>query len=320
MFSIIIIVLLMILNGLFAMSEAAVISARKAKLQQRVNEGDAQAQAALELANNPNRFLATVQVGITLIGILAGAFGGATLTDDLAAWLERVPWLAPYAGAISLAIVVVGITYLSLIIGELVPKRLALRNPEQIAGLVAAPMHLLSVVVNPAVYVLGVSTDAILRLLGSQPSTDPPVTEEEIKVLIQQGTQAGIFEAVEQDMVEAVFRLNDQRALDLMTPRPEIIWLSLDDSHEDIVAKITESGYSRFPVCRDSLDHVLGVVRAKDLLARSLAGESFDLKASMRAPIFVPETALAVNVLELFKGKQTHRHWVREMGLYKINE
>lgn len=304
--AILIIILLTIANGIFAMSEAAVISARKAKLQQQANMGDARARAALALADNPNRFLSTVQVGITLIGILAGAFGEATLADDVETLLERVPWLAPYSRAISLIIMVVVLTYLSLIIGELVPKRLALRNPEAIAGLVAAPMNFLSAVVSPAVYVLSVSTEAVLRLLGVKPSTEPPVTEEEIRVLIQQGTQAGVFEVAEQDMVEAVFRLNDQRAFDLMTPRPEIIWLDLDDSPQEVVAKITESGYSRFPVCRGSLDNVLGVVRAKDLLARSVAGEPLDLKAAMRSPIFVPESALAFQVLELFRGSQPH--------------
>lgn len=304
--AILIIILLTVANGIFAMSEAAVISARKAKLQQQANMGDARARAALALAQNPNRFLSTVQVGITLIGILAGAFGEATLADDLETLLERVPWLAPYSRAISLIIMVVVLTYLSLIIGELVPKRLALRNPEYIAGLVAAPMNFLSAVVNPAVYVLSVSTEAILRLLGVKPSTEPPITEEEIRVLIQQGTQAGVFEVAEQDMVEAVFRLNDQRAFDLMTPRPEIVWLDLDDSPQEIVAKITESGYSRFPVCRGSLDNVLGVVRAKDLLARSVAGEPLDLKNAMRSPIFVPESVLAFQVLELFRGSQPH--------------
>ncbi|GIK39618.1 MAG: hypothetical protein BroJett011_34510 [Chloroflexota bacterium] len=304
--AILIIILLTVANGIFAMSEAAVISARKAKLQQQANMGDARARAALALAQNPNRFLSTVQVGITLIGILAGAFGEATLADDLETLLERVPWLAPYSRAISLIIMVVVLTYLSLIIGELVPKRLALRNPEVIAGLVAAPMNFLSAVVNPAVYVLSVSTEAVLRLLGVKPSTEPPITEEEIRVLIQQGTQAGVFEVAEQDMVEAVFRLNDQRAFDLMTPRPEIVWLDLDDSPQEIVAKITESGYSRFPVCRGSLDNVLGVVRAKDLLARSVAGEPLDLKNAMRSPIFVPESVLAFQVLELFRGSQPH--------------
>lgn len=306
MSAILVIIVLTIVNGLFAMSEAAVISARKAKLQQQANAGDAQARAALALADNPNRFLSTVQVGITLIGILAGAFGEATLADDLEAWLERVPWLAPYSRVLSLVIVVVAITYLSLIIGELVPKRLALRSPERIAGLVAGPMNFLSMLVNPAVSVLSLSTEAILRLLGLKPSTEPPVTEEEIRVLLQQGRQAGIFEAVEQDMVEAVFRLNDQRALDLMTPRPEIVWLDLADPPEELAAKIVESGYSRFPVCRDNLDNVLGVVRAKDLLARSLGGEPLDLKAALHPPAFAPESATVSQILELFKGSQLH--------------
>jgi putative hemolysin len=298
--------LLIIANGIFAMSEAAVISSRKAKLQQQANQGDSRAQAALALAQNPNHFLSTVQVGITLIGIFAGAFGEATLTEDVASFVERVPLLAPYSRPISLALVVLGITYISLVIGELVPKRLALRNPEQVAGLVAMPMNLLSVIVYPAVQVLTISTEAILRLLGLRPTNEPPVTEEEIKVLLEQGTQAGVFEEAEHNMVTAIFRLTDRTASDLMTPRPEIVWLDLEDSLTEVAQTISSSGYSRFPVCLGDLDDVMGIVQAKDLLAASLAGQPIELKQVMEAPLFVPESSSIGNVLEAFKQSQIH--------------
>ncbi len=298
------ILLLIVVNGILAMSEAAIISARKAKLRQQVNEGNAGAGVALELAENPSRFLSTVQVGITLIGIFAGAFGEVKLRDDLVGFISRIPGLAAYSESISLGIVVLGITYISLVIGELVPKRLALQNPERIAGLIAGPMRTLAIIFYPVVHLLTVSTEAILHLLGVHPSTDPPVTEEEIKVLLEQGTRAGVFEAAEQNMVVAVFRLTDQRAGDLMTPRPEIIWFDLKESPVEISETITTSGYSRFPVCQDDLDHVVGVVQAKDLLACSLAGQPLDLKACLRPALFVPETSPAGKVLELFKQTQ----------------
>lgn len=299
-----ILILLTIANGVFAMSEAAVISARKAKLQQQANEGDSKARAALALADNPNRFLSTVQVGITLIGIFAGAFGEATLTEHLSVYVNKIPVLADYSRPISLALVVLGITYISLVIGELVPKRLALHNPERIAGFVAGPMQWLSNLTYPAVSLLSVSTELILRLLGAQPSQDPPITEEEIRVLMEQGAQAGVFDEAEHEMITAVFRLGDRRAGELMNPRTEIIWLDVDDSLEEIIDTITNSGYSRFPVCQDDLDHVIGIVQAKDLLAHSLAGQPLDLKNSLRPPLFVPESNPVVKVLELFKQVQ----------------
>ncbi|MGH7598702.1 MAG: hemolysin family protein, partial [bacterium] len=205
------IIILIIANGVFAMSEAAVISSRKERLRQWANEGDDKARAVLELANDPTRFLSTVQFGITLVGVLAGAYGGAKLAEQLAVYVQMIPVLARYGEAISLGLIVVIITYLSLIIGELVPKRLALNNPERIASAVVKPMRLLAKVASPAVRLLSSSTNAILRLLGVKPSTEPPVTEEEIKIMIEQGKQAGVFEKAEQDIVERVFRLGDQR-------------------------------------------------------------------------------------------------------------
>ncbi|NJL40301.1 MAG: HlyC/CorC family transporter [Leptolyngbyaceae cyanobacterium RM2_2_4] len=304
---ILIILLLVIANGVFAMSEIAVVSARKARLQELAEDGDAKAQAALELANSPNRFLSTVQVGITLIGILAGAFGGATLAGRLAPYIELVPVLRNYSQAIAFGLVVAIITYLSIIIGELVPKRLALASPEKIASLVAIPMQWLSKIAYPIVYLLTSSTDSILRLLGSGGASDEPlVTEEEIKVLIRQGAEAGTFEIAEQDMVERVFRLGDQRVASLMTPRFDITWLDINDSAEVNRQKMIESRHSRFPVCQDGLDHVLGVANVTDLLARSLLNQPLDLIDILRQPLFIPESTRAFKVLEMFKQSGTH--------------
>lgn len=298
---ILIILVLIILNGLFAMSEIAVVSARKVRLQHWASEGDTRAEVALGLANTPNRFLSTVQIGITLIGILAGAFGEATIAENLAARLSLIPALEPYSRAISLGIVVLSITYLSLVIGELVPKRLGLHNPERIARAVAGPMLALSMVSFPIVRLLSLSTDAVLFLLGNRPSAEPPITEEEIKVLIEQGTQAGVFEPREQDMVAGVFRFYDRSVDALMTPRTEIMWLDVEDSPDEIRHALETSPYSRLPVGRGDLDDILGVVQVRDLLARGVACQPVDVMTSLQQPLFVPESTPASQLLELFK-------------------
>jgi putative hemolysin len=298
---ILIVLLLVIINGVFAMSEIAVVSARKARLQRWASEGNSKARSALELANDPNHFLSTVQVGITLVGVLVGAFGQATIAEQLTAQLHRIPWLAPYSHLVGLAVVVLGITYLSLVIGELVPKRLGLQNAERIASEVAIPMRVLSVIAFPAVRLLSLSTDAVLWLLGARPPDEPPVTEEEIKVLIEEGAQAGVFEVAEQDMLTGVFRLNDRRVNALMTPRTEIVWLDPNDDLDEIRDKITTSGFSRFPVCQESLDNVLGMAQVKDILARQMECDPIDLRSLLHQPLYVPESAPASSVLELFK-------------------
>ncbi len=228
-FEILFVLLLIIANGLFSMAETAVVSSRKARLQQRADAGDASARRALSLSEDPNVFLATVQVGITLIGVLSGALGGATVARSLAGPLQEVPGLGPYADTVALVLVVLVITYLSLVIGELVPKRIALNNPEAVAARVSGPMHRLSAITSPVVQLLGTSTDGVLGLLGFRASGEPPVTEEEVGVLLEQGARAGVFHPVEQEMVEAVFALADDRVTTLMTPRHEIVWLDLDD-------------------------------------------------------------------------------------------
>ena len=305
-FEVVAIFLLLIANGVFAMTEIAVVTARKSRLQELASNGMARARAALELAKQPNPFLSTVQIGITLVGILAGAFGGGTLTEWVAARLDVIPVVAPYRRSLALGIVVASITYFSVIIGELVPKRLALGHPESIAMFMAPPMRLLLKIFAPVVHLLSASTDLVFRLFGKRFDDKSSVTEEEIRTLIRQGTEAGVFEETEQDMVEAVFQFGEKSARGLMTPRTQIIWLDLSDSVEQISAKLSASGHSRFPVCAGSLDDVVGVVQAKDLLASTLSGKSIDLKATMQQPAFVPRTMTALQVLDHIKRSGSH--------------
>jgi putative hemolysin len=304
-----VILLLVLANGIFAMAEIAIISVRKTRLQELVNQGNRNARVALDLANSPNRFLSTVQVGITLIGILAGAFGGATLARTLATYIELIPipGLADASQAIGLGVVVLGITVLTLVIGELVPKRLALNHPEHVASALAKPMQLLASIVSPAVHLLSALTEETLKILGIESSaSEPLVTEEEIKVLVRQGAEAGMFEAAEQDMVERVFRLGDEHVSAIMTPRRDIVWLNLNDSHEINRQKLMNSRHTRFPVCHDDLDNVLGVLSVTDMLARCLSNQPLDLTALLQQPLFVPESTGALKVLELFKQSGTH--------------
>ena len=298
---ILVIFALIVLNAAFALSEFAVISSRKARLQQRVNNGDRGAETALRLIEDPNVFLSTTQIGITLIGVLAGAVGGATIADTVAASFERIPLLQPHAHSLALGLVVVLITFFSLLLGELVPKSLALHAPEEIASAIAGPVTVISRIFSPLVWVLSRLTQLIVRMLGVTVGEKLPVTEEELQVLLDQGTQAGVFEEAEQDMVEGVFRLNDRRVGSLMTPRGEIAWLDVNDSPEEIRTQIEDNPYSRFPVCEDSLDNVLGIIEARDLLVESLHGEPLQLKRNLKQPVYIPETALASHSLQLFK-------------------
>lgn len=303
---VVIILLLTIANGVFSMSEMAVVSSRKARLEQRADGGDAGARVALDLANAPNQFLSTVQLAITLIGIVAGAFGGATLSDKLAVLLNRIPALTPYSDALSYGIVVLFITYLSLVVGELVPKRLALNNPERVASAIARPMRLLSVLATPIVHLLSASTNLLLRALRVRPPSGPAVTEEEVRIMIEEGTAAGVFAAAEQDMVESVFRLADQRVDEIMTPRPRIVWLDVEASPDENRRRMAASPHSHFPVCKGGIDHVLGITSVKDVWARELSGESFDLATALHPPILVPESLPALKILEEFKRSGTH--------------
>lgn len=292
---------LLLANGVFALAEIAIVSARKVRLQQAAEQGNAGARAALQLANAPGGFLSTVQVGITLVGILMGAFSGASISDVLTTRLKQTPALAPYAHTISLGLVVLLTTYLSVVVGELVPKRIGLNSPEQIAASVAGPMQFLSRLATPVVWVLERSSEGLLRLFGIRAAAELPVTEEELKVLIEQGTEAGVFEAAEQELLGRVLQLGDRRVGSLVVPRTEIVWFEVDEAPESLRAKITRGLYSRFPVCEGSPDRVLGIVTTHDLLAQCLAGEPLDLRSALRAPLFVPETLRAFRLLELFR-------------------
>jgi putative hemolysin len=294
---ILILVLLILMNGLFSLSEMAVVSARKVRLQQRAEEGNKAAKTALRLAAQPTHFLSTVQIGITLIGILSGAFGGATIAETLAAYFDQFPALQPYSEAIGVGIVVTVITYFSLVLGELVPKRLALNDAERIAALVAPIMQFVSTIVRPFVSLLSASTELVVRLLGIKPASEPTVTEEEVKILIQQGRETGVFEDVEQEIVERVFRLSDRSVNSLMTHRSETVWLDLEDPLEENIKKIVASGHANFVVCKGDFDHVIGVLRAKDLLREYSAGRPVAIPQSLPMPPFVPETMNALKVV-----------------------
>lgn len=319
------IAVLIILNGLMAMAETALLSARKARLQNESNKGNTRAGIALKLTENPNQFLSVIQIGITTTDLLVGALTGATLGVWINLQLGRYPTLEPYSGVIGLIIGILPITYLSLVIGELVPKRLALRDPEGVSSAVARTMLFFSRFFSPIVRFLSFSTESMLRLLGVKISEEPPVTEEEIQLLIDQGTQAGIFEESEQDMVEGVFSLGDRRVYSLMTPRTDIVWLDIDDTMEEIRAKIAENDFSRFPVRQDTLDVILGIVKARDMLVPSLGGQPIKLKELLRPAFFVPETMLASKALEILKEKGTDMLLVIDefgglQGLLTIND
>jgi putative hemolysin len=297
----VVIFLLLALNGVFAMSELAIVTARKVRLEQRAEDGDAGARAALSLAQDPTQFLSTVQVGITLIGVLAGAFGGATLAEKLASTFARIPTVADYAEALALGIVVTGITYLSLLIGELVPKRVALSQPERVASLVARPMRLLSRVAAPVVKLLTGPTNLVLRVFGLRVSSEPSISVEEIRSLVEQGAESGVVEDTEHQMVEGVFRLGDRLVSDLMTPRTQLEWIDIADPPERVRDEIARQARSRFLVCDGNPDNVLGVVLAEDLLVQCLSGGQLELAPVLRQPLYVPSTMPGLTLLERFR-------------------
>jgi magnesium and cobalt exporter, CNNM family len=302
----VVILLLILANGVFALAEMALVSARKARLQEWAEAGHVRARAALALAEDPGAFLSTVQIGITVVGILAGAFGGARLAAPLAAALRPLPGVGPYHETLSLGLVVGGITYLSLVVGELVPKQLALTSPERLATVLAGPMRLVSRLASPAVRLLSLSTAAVLRLCRVRPAPEPPVTAGEVRHLMEQGAQAGVFEAAEHEMVRGVFRLGNRRISALMTPRTDIVWLDLEDPPEEQRRRVTETVHSWVPVGRGALDHLVGVARAKDLLAPLLTGQVEALEAVIRPPVVVPESLPALQVLERFRQAGLH--------------
>lgn len=302
---IVIILILIIANGVFALTEMSIVSSKKARLEKRAEAGDKGAKNALDLAEDPTPMLSTIQIGITLIGILTGTFGGATLSKYVSEYLKTTT-LAPVADTVGLVLVVSIITYLSLIIGELVPKRLALNNPEPIASLVAQPMKTFAKMAAPVVHFLTASTNWVLRLLGVKPSEEPPVTEDEIRILLEQGTEAGAFEKEEQHMIDRVFRLTDAKAHTLMAPRTQMTWLDVEDSAEHNLQIIIESTHNRFPVAKGDLDNFVGVLYVNDLLNQYIHEKTFDLHKIIREPEHIPESMKAFKILELFKKAGVH--------------
>ena len=303
---IILLFILFLLNGVFAMSELAIASSRKTRLQQWAEEGDDRAAVALRLAEHPNRFLATVQIGITLIGIITGFYGGATLSEPVAQYLARFPAIAPYSRSIAVVIVVGLVTYLSLLVGELVPKRLALQNAERIAMAVAQPMNLLSRIAAPLVTFLGASSEFILRLLGVRHAGDPPITEEEIEILLQEGAAAGVFDPAEHEMVEGIFDLGDREARELMTPRYRLVALDVDDPLDESFRKMAASPHQIFPVYEGDLDRLLGMAPVKSLWAASLSGGPIDLRVLTEPALIVPESMPALEVLQRFRDRASN--------------
>lgn len=303
--NLLIVLALIIANGVFAMSELAVVSARKVRLEQAARKGDRKAQAALKLAKRPDNFFSTVQVGITLISIISGAFGGQALSAPVAQLLSNIG-LARYADTLAFPLVVAMITYLSLILGELVPKQLALTMPEAIAKVIAGPMSLLSKLAAPIVALLSFSTNLVVRLLNIQQDQGPSVTEAEIRAFIQQGTEEGTLEVAEQEIMERVFRLGDRSVTAIMTPRPEITWLDLEDTPEENQRKIIASLYRRLPVCQGSLDNNLGLISVNSLLNRALDQEPLDLTVGLEQPLVIPELSRSLPLLEQFKRSRVH--------------
>lgn len=293
--------LLILLNGVFAMSEIAVVSSRKARLQRLAEDGSPGARSALALHSEPSNFLSTIQVGITSVGILSGAIGEAALADPLAAWLAAFPPLLPYAKAIALTVVVIGLTYFSVVVGELVPKRLGLLAPEGIASLVARPMDALSRAARPVVWLLSSSSSLLLKVMGARRKEEPPVTDDEINVLMEQGAEAGVFHESEQEIVSNVLRLDDQRIVSIMTHRSDIYLIDLADPEEEIRRLLAASPYERLVVCRDGLDNIVGVLRTSDLLQAALSGAPLNIEAVLRPPLYVPESVSTTQLLENFR-------------------
>ena len=305
LWSVIVVLVLVLLNGFFAMSELAVVSSRRSRLETMSKDGSRGAARALRLAEDPTGFLSSVQVGITLIGIFAGAYSGATLSEPLAEALRRVPAVSGIAGSLAFTLVVVATTYVSLIVGELVPKRLALRNAEGIAAMVSGPMSMLSKVATPVVWFLRLSTEGVLRLLGLGDQPASAVTEEEVKAMIAEGTDAGVFHEAERELLEGVIRFADRPLRVGMVPRHEIVWLDAEQPFDASLETVLGSGHSRFPLCEGAIDEVLGFVQVKDLLRLQTSGAS-DLRALAKEPLYVSETIPSLQMIELFRSSGIH--------------
>lgn len=312
---------LILLNGLFSMAEIALVSARKARLEAQANKGDKRAEEALKLAGHPDTFLSTVQIGITLIGILTGIYSGEKLKSDLVAWLHKFESIRDYSNGIATAIIVIIITYFSMVLGELVPKRLGLSRPETIAKLVAGPMRIVSIITYPFIWLLTKSTYVIVKIFNIR-TRDNEVTEEEIKAIIIEGTEQGTIEEAEQEIIERVFHLSDRNITSLMTHRSDIIWFDLNDTEDSIRGKIVQEPHSVYPICDGDLDNIKGMVSLKDLYVNS---DHKAFKETMRPALFVPENITAYKLLERFKKQQINSCFIVDeygtlQGMVTLND
>jgi putative hemolysin len=321
MTEIIILIILILINGLFSMSEIALVSARKARLEAQAAKGDGEAKRALALANHPETFLSTVQIGITLIGVLTGIYSGDSFKEPLQAWLEKFDFIKPYSSSVATTVIVVVLTYLSLVLGELVPKRIGLSNPEKIAKKVAGPMRIVTWVTFPFTWVLSITANFIIRLFNVKTS-DNQVTEEEIKAIISEGTEHGAIEEAEQDIIERVFHLSDRNITSLMTHRSDITWIDGNKTVGSIKSELEDVLHSVYPVCEDDIDHIKGVVSIKDLFAADASATVFSI---MSKAMYVPENITAYQVLEKFKETKMHECFIVDeygtvQGLMTLND
>ena len=321
MTEVIILLILIVINGLFSMAEIALISARKARLEGQAIKGDLEAKRALELANHPETFLSTVQIGITLIGVLTGIYSGDSFKAPLQEWLQKFELIMPYSGTIATTLIVIVLTYLSLVLGELVPKRIGLSSPERIAKSAAAPMRLISWITFPFIWLLSLSANAILRMLNIK-TTDNQVTEEEIKAIVSEGTEHGAIEEVEQDIIERVFHLSDRNITSLMTHRTDINWIEGSKTLAEVRLSLDDVLHSVYPVCEDDIDHIKGVVTIKDLFGADLSATVYSI---MREAMYVPENNTAYQVLEKFKQTKIHQCFIVDeyggvQGLMTLND
>lgn len=306
LFEIGIVLFLLVLNGFFAMSELAVVSSRKPRLDAMAEQGSRGARTAIRLLENPSRFLSSVQIGITLVGILAGAYSGATLAEPLGDWLETQGFGTTGADAVSIALVVGSITYLSLIVGELVPKQIALGNPERVAAFVAGPMVVVAAIASPLVWLLELSSRSILRLLGLSGTRSETVTEEEIRAVIAEGSKTGIIEPGERELMAGVMRFGDRSIRGLMTPRRDVVAIDLEWERDRVVEVLTGTTHSRYPIYRGTIDAVVGVAQAKDLLDMHLSGHLLDIETAMKPVEVVPDTGTALGALATLRRSPIH--------------
>jgi putative hemolysin len=322
---ILIILALIFLNGIFAMAEISVVAARKTKLEHGAAQGDKKSKIALKLANNPGKFLSTVQIGITLIGILTGVYSGAGITSKLSLYFDGFPSLAPYSNSIAIILVVIGITFLSIIFGELIPKQVGIIRSESVARTLAQPLNILSIIAHPFVWLLTMPGNLLIKWLNIKPSSDSRVTEEEIKAIIKEGAEGGEIQEIEQDIVERVFHLGDRKVGSLMTHRTDLVWIDVTGDEEDIKEKLATEIHTVYPVGDGNIDKAVGIIQIKDLLASYLKNEKFELKKYIKDPLYILENNSAYEVLEKFRETKTHSGLVIDeygsiLGLVTLND